>query len=270
MDSYFEYIIFTAFGNLLAYDNRRNLRLIDLHNYRINLCHALIKYYNETEELRDSKHKLISEKQYEERTKDFYFFNVDMTPEKEAQLLKAILIKYKNIFTYHNGIITMSDDMSLDDIKVKLYSCKPYKDGYNFIFLNDLIGLSDNIECLKALNVKKKTTYISHIVSKEQKIEEMYVKFSENELEGILKDINKDLYLKMALIGNLNIEQMKLYHRIIQKMKYYSLPEDKCLVLSKTLRDNYEFYKNNDIATKSYFTKEFQRAIFGTETQSSL
>ena len=259
MKNYFDYVMYLAFEALLRYEDKKSLTVEQLHKYRLKLCEQYIKYHEQFSEYDDSA--------FEDRLREFHKLNQSMTISDERNNFQNFINDNSEMFNYKNGVISLKDGVTLDDVKSEKFKLDSYVDRDDKLICGELISLSDAMPCLDVIGVKKIPERVAKIVNDEKFVESAYQRFLGKELEEETKTISNNIRFKLSLIGNLNDDKMRSYHRCINsigKIDPEAIGNDIDL-LSDSLVENDPFYEIN--RSVDYFLRDkYQKAIFDTGT----
>lgn len=129
MKNYFEFIIYLAFENVLMLENKRNLTIEQLHNYRMKLCEKHIQYY--------SKYDEYASTEFEERLKSFHKKNLNMTFIEESYNFAKFIKENAHYFTFHDNTISLKDHITIEELQ-KLFALSSCQDWIDELLCGDL------------------------------------------------------------------------------------------------------------------------------------
>lgn len=256
-NSYFDYIIYLAFDTILSYEDKRTLTIEQLHNYRVKFC-----------ELCQDKSDWFEQfgEEVQSRFNDFLRINMNMPKQEENDKFAHFLKEQKNIFSYQFGIISLDENISLQELEDRRFELECYtRDKTDKVICGSIQGLRDNLECLKILGANKIIEYISKIIKVEKIIEDSYHSFENPDSQNSIRIGNIFIASKLKPIFNTTEEKMRCFTRIMIKFDDPSSFGEEFWLLSEHLENNDEFYQRNTYINNDLCNK-FQRAIFDTGT----
>lgn len=258
MKTYFDFIMYLAFRTILIYENRRSLTLEQLHNYRLELCRLNIQYHSQFTDYDDED--------FEENLHFFHSSNMDMTLEEEKEKFIEFIKDNSEYFVYEDGIITLKEEVTYDDLVDASFELDSYSDRDDKIICGELIGVFDCIECLDILGAKKIKQFVYKMLENEKAIQQSYQMYSGDELEQKIRDWLIFVNCSLTLISNLKDDKMRCYHRAIYSFGDFDpdLQSEYRQLLSDNLMENDSIFNIRNI--DSIVNDKFQKAIFGDGT----
>jgi len=257
MEGYFDFIIYLAFEAGLNYENKREINLEQLGNYRLKLLEMYEKYH------------LIEyeDEEFIEKLNSFYDVNNEMTLIDEYQNYMLFLSNNMDIFGYRNGSLYLRDGITLEFLEEAKFNLSSYSDKFDELICSELIRMYDSVDCLDAIDAVKIKQETYEIVKYEREIEELYKNYSDNndDFKKIL-DLSNLIDFKMALIGNMSDQKMCCYDRIFEKMYDSEVNPDDLWIISDYMFSEDEFYQEVCHDIDYYLCNKFQRAIFDDST----
>ena len=254
MNNYFEFIIYLAFQTILNYEDKKELTIEELHNYRINI------WKKET----DGKLLVPNQTTYQQRLEELLKLNLNMSDLEEQNMFATFLQDNKDIFTYSKGIISIKQGISLDKVKDLKFESDENTTKDDIKIAGELISNCDCLECLKVLNITKIPEEVQKIVRIEKTIEDAYQNYHDLNAQNQIRVGNYLIAAQISRISKMESKKIGRYTKVFRHMQ--SMPDakgDAFYLLSDYIQENDEFYQGNDYIDYELRNK-FQRAIFDT------
>jgi len=258
MKNYFDFIMYLAFEVILGYENKRSLSIENLHNYRKEIIQKDIEYYESFEGFDDEE--------FEEKLKAFRKLNLDMTFEEEVRNFEKFITDNSDYFYYKNGIITLKDGITLDELENRKFELESYCDRDDMLICGAFISFFDCIECLDILKSGNKIKqFVYRLINDEKKIELFYQNYSGIDMPDEIKRLISTINLRLSLIGNLPEDKMRNYTRVLKHIKDPEKNGEDFWLLSEQLIRTNKFYELNSYID-SRLDNKYQRAVFDSGT----
>lgn len=257
MKDYFDYILLCAFQVAVQYENKRELTLEQLHNYRIEICEENKNYY-------EDNFDGFEEQKYEKRLNSFYNTNVNMTPSVESDKICLFIDRYKDFFVYNNGIIYLNENISYEDIDDKRAELFYMEDSVGKGICSILLGFYDSLTCLDILGTTKVKEEVYKIIRLEKAIEYAYQNSQNLDAQDDIKVLYTLLASKLNQIGNKSQIELGAYSMIIRHIHKEYTKHTSTEVLSEHLIQNDKYYNLNEHEIDYSLSNKYQIAIFDT------
>lgn len=257
MKDYFDYIIYLAFQSLLEYEDKREITIEQLHNYRVEIC----RYHQKAHE----RYTEYDDKDFEAKLKYFHKRNRDMSAEEEQKKFTLFIQNNSAFFTYENGVIRLKQDIShqvLEDAKFEL-DC--YDHMHDKLICGELLAFFDSVGCLNILGAKRLKEEVTRLILAEKIVESAYQDYQNMESKEEIKRLAAMINSKLYAIGNMSSDKMGCYSRLISHLDYEE-PDDDFELLSDNLVENDEFFKLKERWIDHLLSGKYIEALFGTET----
>lgn len=256
MNNYFDYIIYSAFQTLLEYENKRELSITQLHNYREKLCQTHIEYHSQYEEYDDEE--------FEERLKYFHKANLEMDMSQESDEFIKFIKDNNDLFSYRDGFIYLKDNVTLEELEDSKFSLDCYTDKTDKLICGELISRQATIPLLDIIGANKIKNSVIELVKNEKNVEDTYKNYQSIESQLKINKLSNISDFKLSLIGNMSDTKMRCFGRTINSVG--NLDSEKeghdLWLASELIMEFDEYYKLNHDYIGHIFSNKFQRAIF--------
>lgn len=204
----FNYIIYLALETMLEYENKLEISIDDLKEYRRYILKKLSELYqNEDKKLFHHPTTKILKGQllFEEIDEDYEL---------------AMFVKENSHICYlENNTLKIYESITKDDIEVELENCE-----YDAIMIRGAtISIKDNPHSLEILKVTKIKNILENFLELEQSLLDNYLKLSLNQnQEPIIKEINFQSYIIQIFLNklaSLETDELRKYARLLNKLK---------------------------------------------------
>ena len=254
MDKYFEFIMYLAFKNILTYEDKRELSIEELHNYRITI------WKKET----DGKLLVSNQTTYQQKLSELLKLNLNMSDLEEQKMFTTFLKNNHDIFTYSKGIISIRSEIPIDKVRDLKFGSDDNTTKDDIKISGELISNGDCLECLRVLNITKIPDEVQKIIRIEKAVEDSYQNYNNMNAQNQIRVGNYLIAAQISRISKMESDKIGKYTRVFRHMQ--SMPDaigDAFCLLSDYIQENDEFYKGNDYIDYELRNK-FQRAIFDT------
>ena len=255
MEDYFNYILLCAFQVAVQHENKRELTLKQLHNYRIEICEQNRKYYSDNFDG-------FEDEEYEKRLNSFYNFNVNMTSIEEADKISLFIDKYSNFFVYNNGIVSLNDNISYENIDDERSEIFLLQDIIGKSICSKLLNFYDSLPCLDILGTTKVKEEVFEIIRVEKLIEGAYLNSQNLDEQSNIKMLSRLVSLKLNQMGNKSPIELGAYSMVIRHIYSKSNKSENSEKLSEYLIQTDKYYNANMHEINLALANKYQIAIF--------
>ena len=247
----FNLMVFLGLEVNYFFEEKTSLNVEHFHNYRLNICEELSKYF-------DGFYSSIPD-QLKKAIEEFLNENLNMSADSEINYFSMFLKKYNDYVYFKNGTIYLRDEEDIDDILKEKENCCPGK--YDKFIANHLMLFYDSEKSLSTLNANKIKNELNKLLRMEGVIEEYYENCDNKVIQNQISLGNILVESELNIISKMPENIKKSFYRLIQNIsskKYYDLSLS---LISDKLEATDEFYEKNNYID-IIISNIFQQAIF--------